>query len=283
MLTRVDRVQVVVADRRAVARDYHRLLAAEVTREDRVPLLAARRTVLRLGDSEVEVLEPDGAGAVAEFLSRTKGGMYAAGFATADIGRLKAHLASRDVPSTEVDDQLWFTHEALQLPGLHAVISAETARQPAGLATHLYEVTLLVPDAAAVARRAAATFRLDPSHFVPIRSEQFGYDGILTLFHPQRLDRIEVVTPKDPLKTMGRFFAKRGPCLYMCFVEADNLEPIIARLREHAPNDWTAASDGDSLFIHPKALGGLMIGVSRTTVAWTWSGHPEWVKPRATA
>jgi len=281
MLTRVDRVQVVVANRRAVAESYQRLLAAEVVRDDRLQLLAARRTVLRLGDSEVDLLEPDGAGPAADFFSQTKGGMFAVGFATADVARLKAHLVARGVAFAEADDQLWLSQPALPLPGLRAVISAESARPPAGLPTHLYEATLLVPDAATVAQRATTIFGLDPAHFVPIRSEQFGYDGTLTLFHPRRLDRIEIVTPYDPAKTMGRFFAKRGPALYMCFVEADDLAPIIARLRAHAPRDWTGGADAaDSLFIHPKALGGMMIGVSRTTVAWTWSGHPDWVTPR---
>jgi len=29
------------------------------------------------------------------------------------------------------------------------------------------------------------------------------------------------------------------------------------------------------LFVHPKALSGLLLGISRTTVAWVWSGAPE--------
>jgi hypothetical protein len=35
------------------------------------------------------------------------------------------------------------------------------------------------------------------------------------------------------------------------------------------------------LFIHPAALGGMMSGISRTTVARTWSGHPERVEAAA--
>jgi hypothetical protein len=45
------------------------------------------------------------------------------------------------------------------------------------------------------------------------------------------------------------------------------------RLLEHAPGDWTGPSSGpvDNLFIHPAALGGMMMGISRTGHAWTWS------------
>jgi hypothetical protein len=29
------------------------------------------------------------------------------------------------------------------------------------------------------------------------------------------------------------------------------------------------------MFIHPTALHGVLMGISRTNWAWTWSGHPE--------
>src|ERR1700687_1264112 len=97
MLTRVDRVQAVVADRGATAAAYTRLLDAQVVREDRVGVLGARRSVVRLGASEVELLEPDGAGLAADFLAHTKGGLFAAGFATHTIARLGAHLNAAGV------------------------------------------------------------------------------------------------------------------------------------------------------------------------------------------
>jgi hypothetical protein len=282
MLRRVDRVQAVVADRQATATACRRLLDAAVVREDRVQILSARRTVLRLGSSEVELLEPDGSGVAAEFLSRTKGGLFAAGFATADIAQLRTHLTERGVSVAEEGGQLFLSPEQLGVPGLQTVISPDREQAAVGLVRRLYEVTLLVQDFSSVVKESAATFALDPAHFVPIRSEEFGYEGVLTLFHPDRLDRIEVITPYDPAKTMGRFFAKRGPALYMCYCEADDLALIRERLREHAPGAWTGPDDGtapDNIFIHPAALGGMMLGVSRTTFAWTWSGHPERVTP----
>ncbi len=281
MLARVDRVQVVVANRQATAAAFARLLDTAVVREDRCGLLAARRTVLRLGRSEVELLEPDGAGGVADFLSATKGGLFAAGCATADVARLRARLQARGVSCAEESGQLFLSPEALRIPGLRAVISSDANPPSAGLAQCLYEVTLLVNDGARVVRDTAAAFGLETSHFVPIRSPQYGYEGVLTLFHSERLDRLEVITPNDPAKTMGRFFAKRGASLYMCYAEAEDLTAIRARLREHAPDNWTGPRNDsvpDNLFIHPKALGGLMLGVSRTSVAWTWSGHPERVR-----
>ena len=53
MLTRVDRMQVVVANGRAAAVAVGRLLGAQVVREDRVRMLAAHRTSLRVGRSDI--------------------------------------------------------------------------------------------------------------------------------------------------------------------------------------------------------------------------------------
>jgi hypothetical protein len=277
MLTRVDRVQVVVSNRSAAAAGFGRLLDATVVREDRIGPLGARRTVLRLGSSEVELLEPDGAGLASDFLSATRGGLFAAGFATPDVTRLRAHLAASGVAFAEATDQLFLAPQAVRVSGLRAVISGSAEVPASGLVRHLYEATLLVQDFAAAVRGAANCFGLDASHFVPIGSHEFGYEGVLTLFQPGHLDRIEIITPNDPTKTMGRFFGKCGASWYMCYAEAADLRPIRERLLEHAPHDWTGPRDGipDNLFIHPKALGGMMLGLSRTTYAWTWSGHPE--------
>jgi hypothetical protein len=278
MLTRVDRVQVVVADRRTAAAHFFRLLGAELTHEDRLRALGARRSVVRLGTSAVELLEPDGAGAADECLRRAGGGLFAAGLATHDIDALRARLLASGVAVVEEGGQLLLPEPS---PGLRAVVTADTVHASVGCVRALYEVTYLVPDFAATTARIGTLFGLTDRHFVPIRSAEFGYQGMLTLFHPDRLDRIEVVTPDDTAKTMGRFFTKRGPCLYMCYAEADDLCAIRARLMEHAPADWTGARDTphvDNLFIHPKALGGMMMGISRTSYAWTWSGHPERVR-----
>ncbi len=283
MLSRVDRIQAVVADRHAAAVVYRQLLGAEVVREDRLRPLAARRTVVHLGSSEVELLEPDGAGPVADFLRDSKGGLFAAGFASPELGRLRGHLRTLRIAFAEDAGQILISADALQIPGLRTVISAERDASPPGLVSRLYEVTLLVQDAASAAARAAVVFGLDPAAFVPIHSAQFGYQGTLTLFHRGDLDRVEIVTPTDANKTMGRFFSRRGASLYMCYCEADDLGLIRDRLRAHVPNDWTGAQDEappDNLFIHPRALAGMMLGVSRTTFAWTWSGHPERVRGR---
>lgn len=278
MLTRVDRLQVVTLDRRDAVECYERLFDASTVKEDRVTVLGAERTVLRLGSSEVEVLQPDGVGRVAHFLGRSGPGLFAAGFATPEPEALAEHLRGQGRSVEQEGEQLFLSPASLDLPGLQVVVTREEERKPAGLLRGLYEVTSLASDAQDFAARAARRFGLDPSHFRPIRSDAYGYTGVLMLFRPDALHRLEVVTPFDDSLTMGRYFRRKGPRFYMAYAEADDTAALRERLLELAPRHWTGPRDDpmpDNLFVHPAALAGVMLGISRKTFAWSWSGHPE--------
>ena len=278
MALTVDRIQLAVDDRAATAEAWSRLLDAAIVREDRVEPLGCLRTTLAVGTSEVELLEANADGPV-----RDAGlGLFAAGVASDDLPGLVDHLRSHGVLMTPHEDQLFVPANALDDEGLRIVLSPAAERPAQGLLSRLYEVTNLVADPPARCERLAKLFALDAREFVPIRSETFGYDGALTLFRPGHLDRVEMIYPYDADKTMGRYFRKRGACLYMCYGESDEADAIRERAKQHAPDDWTGPDDDrpiDNLFLHPKALGGVMLGVSRTTFAWTWSGSPERVEP----
>jgi hypothetical protein len=274
----IDRIQLAVDDRPAAAAAWERLLGAAVVREDAIRSLACRRTVLAVGTSEVELLEADGAGPV----EKAGLGLFAAGFATSDPKALREHLETRGVDATAEGDQLFIDSEALGGSGLRVVVSPFIERSRQGLLSRLYEVTNLVPDAGSWTIHFADLFDLDPTHFVPIRSEQYGYDGTLTLFREGELDRVEIIHPYDESKTMGRYHHRRGPCMYMCYGESDRADEIRERARTHAPDDWTGPNGDapvDNLFLHPGALHGVMLGISRSSFAWTWSGCPERVEP----
>ena len=280
---RVDRIQLVTRDRSETAASWGGLVGAEVAREDKIAALGALRTILSVGTSEVELLEPDGTGRVAEFASATGGaGLFAAGFSVPDVPRLAADLAAREIPFDQEGGQLLLDPAALGGSGLRVVVSRETARERVGLIERLYETTNLVADVAAATEGLVRVFGLDPAPFVPIRSDNYGYDGVLTLFQDGELDRVEIIHPFDAAKTMGRFFGKRGPSLYMCYAETDRPGEVRERALEHAPGDWTGPRDGDrpdNQFLHPRALGGMMMGVSRTHFAWSWSGAPDRIAP----
>jgi len=284
MITRIDRIVLAVHDRHATADVWRRLFGAELVREDRVPSLAAQRSVLRVGESELEVIEPHGIGTTAQFISRFRTPIFAVGFAVRDLAAAQANLDARAIHHVREGNQLLLSGEWVGVSALRVVLTQDEKRQPAGLLSRIYEATLLHQHHQRAARQLATVFELNPRNFVPIRSAPYGYEGTLALFDPDRLDRIETVTPFDRNKTMGRFFARQGPSLYMFYAEARDTVALRERLLEHAPSAWTGVLEGavpDNLFVHPKALHGALLGVSRESVAWTWSGHPERVRPAA--
>jgi hypothetical protein len=275
MLANVDRIQLTNPDADATARRWQALLDAERVGEDFVDVLAARRVTLQIGDAFIEILEPTGTGPARRHLASGRGGPFAVGVTCHEPERLAAHLASLGTEGIPIGEQRLYTAGALGIAGLDVLVSPPHSHQPCGLVDTLYEATHLTGDADASIAIAHA-FSLDADAFVPIESTTYGYRGVLTLFDDARLDRIETITPHDGSKTMGRWFARFGAGLYMCYAEVMELRPLRERLNELAPGDWTGSdADDDGLFVHPKALGGVMMGVSRTSHAWTWSGHPE--------
>ena len=278
MLERVDRVQLAVRDRQAAARTFGEVLGAEPLRDGRSAHLGASRLILALGSSEVELCEPSGPGPAAEHLAAKGEGLMTAGFSTRDMAALRANLERHGCRFTSEATQIYL--EPSETFGMRVVLTPDAARPPVGLVTHLYEVTnTLLSDWRAAADRYTRIFGLDPSRFSPIASERFGYGGTLALFNPEdRLDRIELSQVTRAESAMGRWAAKRGDSLYMCYVEADDLRPITERLTARGarftPRGPDPATERDGLWIHPSALCGLLLGVSRTTVGWEWSGQP---------
>ena len=62
MLERVDRMQIAVRDRARAAETFATLLGAQTDRETHSDHLGARRTIMRIGESELELCEPAGPG-----------------------------------------------------------------------------------------------------------------------------------------------------------------------------------------------------------------------------
>lgn len=276
MLKRVDRMLLAVRDRAAAADTFAETLGAERMRDDTSRLLGARRTVVQAGISEFELLEPAGDGPVRAHLERWGEGIFAVGFSTGDLPALGARLSERGIARSEEDGRLFLAAD--QTPGMNVVLSQHEERQPVGLIKWLYEVTNIVDDHVRAAAFYGDTFGLDPSKFSPIESEMYGYTGQLLLFNPpEQLDRIELSQITEPSRAMGRFAARRGQSIYMGYVETDDVSAIQARLEARGARYAGRSNDPnpEGLFIHPTALHGMLMGVSRTNLAWTWSGRPE--------
>jgi len=274
MLSYVDRIQLVVPDREDAVRTWQDLFDAEKTGEDGSRFLNAHRTTVRAGATDFEFLEPAGSGPVQEFAGRRGQGLYGAGFCTPDFGAMVRHFSSHEVPFTEEDGRVYLAPDATH--GMPAVISPEGLRGRSGHIHHVYEVTNVVRDWQDTAALYTRIFGLDPTRYSRIKSHNFGYEGTLTLFNPpERLDRIEI-TQTNADGAMDRFFRRHGQSLYMCYIEADDVPALAERLAARgARYEHSDRSPEVGLFIHPSALHGMLMGVSRTNFAWAWSGRPE--------
>ncbi len=276
MLTRLDRMQLAVRDRATAEETFRTLFDAAKVREDESALLAAGRTVMQAGISEFELLEPTGDGLVQQHLDQWGEGLFAAGFSTPDVAALARGLSSQGVLWREEGGQIHI--ERSQTPGVRIVLSEDVERERVGIISWVYEVTNIVDDHKAAAEFYTQAFGLDASKFCPIASKDYGYKGQLTLFDPpNKLDRIELSQITDPERPMGRFAQKRGQSIYMCYVETDHVQDIIDRLEARGARHARRkdAHNPEGLFIHPRALHGVLMGVSRTNLAWNWSGRPE--------
>jgi hypothetical protein len=241
--------------------------------EDEVECLGAYRTVVSLGESRIELLEASGEGDVKRFLDERGEGLFAAGFATEDLDGLYDRLQGKIDDSVRKGEQI-FVREP-PFGGMRAVISRyrEPEEETQGLIKRLYEVTNVVADLQATGEFYARAYGIDPGQYRPIGSETYGYTGKLTMFDPpDRLDRIELTQITDYAGAMGRFHKKHGDSIYMCFGETAEFEPLAERLKSAGSRFAPAGDDpNDVLFIHPTALHGVLMGVSREGFAWKWS------------
>lgn len=283
MLTEIDRVLLATPDAEAAAAKWRTALEAVEVARDTLPGLSARRIVMRAGSSDIEILEPDGTGPIEAALKRRgRAHLFAAGAASPDAGKVAEAARASGAAHREADGRHYLTLTIEGAP-IEFVISPPAERKPAGLIDFLYEATVLAKDQAGAVAKIRDAFGLDETSFTTITSETFGYTGVLTLFEKGRLHRFEVITPTDYDKTMGRYHAREGTGFYMAFAEAPHLAPIEAAvdgkgLTIDRPAARPAGLSSDQLWLHPPTLGGMMLGVSRPTMAWQWSGHPERVE-----
>ncbi|HEX6032252.1 MAG TPA: VOC family protein [Tepidiformaceae bacterium] len=275
MLSYVDRVQIVVPDRREAVQTWKELFGAEQVGESESKVLGARITTVQAGRSEFEFLEPMGEGPVGQWAASWRTGLYGAGFSTPSLFDMERHLGSKDVPYEREGDRIYISGEATD--GMPTTITQDVERSPVGHISFLYEVTNPVADWQETAAKYTRIFGLDPTRYHPIKSGLYGYEGTLTLFNPpDRLDRVEITQTWGD-KAMDRFYKRRGPSLYMCYIETEDVAGLAERLNARGDR-FTMSEDRPAetgLFIHPSALFGMLMGVSATNYAWVWSGRPE--------
>jgi len=287
MLDRVDRMLLAVKDRERATETFVRLFGARFEREAPSAALNAQRSILRIGESELELCQPSGEGRAQAHLDRWGEGLIAAGYASSRLPALLERLQSHGVAFERDGAQAFIP--ASSTYGFPMMLSPWVQKERVGPVSFIYEATnALDTDWRVVSARYSEIFGLDASRFSEIGSERFGYAGTLTLFDPPaRLDRIELSqTFAGKAGAMRRFVERRGgDGLYMCYMESDRFDELKERLLAGGavltPRGPDVASERDNVWVHPKSLHGMLLGISRETFAWDWSGRPELItEPR---
>lgn len=283
MLKKVDRILVAVRDLDDAEQNYRNILGAVPLEDFESQYLNAKVRRLAIGASQVELCLPLGPGPVAARLEAKGEGLVCGGVSTDDLDAFARHLDARSIPYVTADGRIYPDSTALyQLPLVVSPTSAGQHERTPGPVEFLYELTMVLKtDWNMVAQRYADSFGLERAHEVGITFSRFGYEGSLLKFDPDQLDRIELSEAHDTAYPMGRYTAKHGDALYMCYVQTDNLADIIARLEKHGcryTRRTTTPVERDGLWTHPSALNGVLLGISRSTLAWGWSGKPECVE-----
>lgn len=98
-IRRLHHVGLVVADLEQAYRFWRDALGLELIREAILAEQGVRAALLRLGNSQIELLQPlSASGAVARFLARTGGGLHHMCFETADIEGAMARARELELP-----------------------------------------------------------------------------------------------------------------------------------------------------------------------------------------
>lgn len=98
-IKRIHHVGLVVADLEQAYRFWRQALGLELIREAILAEQGVRAALLRLGSSQIELLQPLSAtGAVARFLARTGGGLHHICFETGDIEAAMARARELELP-----------------------------------------------------------------------------------------------------------------------------------------------------------------------------------------
>ena len=143
MLSYLDRIQIVVPDRKEAVARFADAFGAVQVGEDGSRHLNAHRTTVQAGRSLFELLEPAGDGPVQAFRERWGQGLYGAGFATPDLGALTARLADQGEPLVDERDAVYLAEARYGMP---TVLVQDEHREPVGQCVHHGGGHLLVQD-----------------------------------------------------------------------------------------------------------------------------------------
>jgi hypothetical protein len=260
MVSDLDRIVVAVRYRAPVVETLCKVFDAEVVGADRLPVWAAERTTLRVGVSEIELVEPTGVGYVADSLGRLGPGFFAIGFGSESLAGLRAHLERRGAFFTEHEGRLYLTSdEGVDLPGVSLVFTPAKARERAGLLQRLCGVTLLHRDLG-LHREVIRLLGVRPARAPEVREASAGSTEVVVDLGAGSRSHVAIVAPWDNSTPIGRFFFRHGPGVYLAQATSEKL-PVVRERLAALGYPSPAGSAEDSVVIPAGLMGGARLVV----------------------
>jgi len=266
MFNNINSIQLATTDSAVISKQWQKLLSAREVSQDIVSTLNAKRTILSVGNARIEILEQLGNGPITKFLtSNPRGGLFSVGVSTPDLKKFKTSLDAQNISYMAESEQIYIDQSFTSEGGLRIVVNTFEENESIGLLNRFFQVSYLVSNPKTISIELADKFCLNQASFDLTESSEFGFTGFCAYINESCDDHIEVIHPLNQTNAMGRFFSDKGPSLYMCFAESSNMNEIRSRANDISPGGWIGVQEEtinpESAFLHPKLLGGVMVGV----------------------
>jgi methylmalonyl-CoA/ethylmalonyl-CoA epimerase len=120
-------------------------------------------------------------------------------------------------------------------------------------------IAIIVPDLDASLSFWRDTLGLSLTHVEEVKSQES-----IVAFMPTGDSEVELVKPTTETSGAAKFLAKRGPGLHHLALEVDNLDEMLAQLKETGvrlinETPVTAAGGNRAAFIHPESANGVLV------------------------
>ncbi|HLF00835.1 MAG TPA: methylmalonyl-CoA epimerase [Anaerolineales bacterium] len=128
-------------------------------------------------------------------------------------------------------------------------------------------IAIIVPDLEASLAFWRDTLGLNLTHVEEVKGQES-----VVAFLPTGDSEVELVKPTTETSGAAKFLAKRGPGLHHIALEVDNLDEMLAHLKEKGvrlinESPILAAGSNRAAFIHPESANGVLVELYETRPA----------------
>jgi len=268
MLRRINRVLVATSDLESGCAAFRRGLGLGPGHRIAVPDVGAISEALPIGDAWIHLLQPVDEGPVARFLQSHGQGIYGIGVEVESLAdaRLRVEQCGRQAHPLQLGDTELVCLKREQLPGLTVWLTeSSSGREPADTVSPflgVHQITNLVENRDIAAEMYTGLFG-QPERDESFRQDSYGFLGRALYYGAAaRQDSVELGQVHRPDTSMGRFWQRHGPSVYMITLDTDDIGAVRDGLVKRGVRYALGADrDDGALFVHPSELAGCFTGI----------------------